>query len=289
MIRYNPKDWFSLIFRFHKSDTFRILFPSMIFVGIYSAGIAFVASQLKIQIINGTALHTLLGFVLSLLLVFRTNTAYERWWEGRKLWGAMVNNTRNLAAKLNSLLSKEDQIKRETFAVLISNYAISLKDHLREEASYEKLDSTEEFNPEDLKEYRHLPNAITTRILEEIQKLRKANIISAEDVLFLNEELRSFNEITGACERIRSTPIPYSYSLFLKKFLFVYIMTLPLGFVSIFNYWIIPIVLFVFYVLLSLELIAEEIEDPFGKDSNDLPTDEIALRIRMNTREILGV
>lgn len=287
MIKYNPKEWFSLIFRFHKSDTFRILVPSMILIAVYSFVVAlWELTYLKVTT-NGTALHSLLGFVLSLLLVFRTNTAYERWWEGRRLWGSLVNNSRNLASKLQALIPAEHADYRKTISVLISNYAIAVKDHLRSEASATHLDDAPYFDPESLNGARHLPNALSAKLFSLITELKSKGILTSEDLLFINEELRSFNDITGGCERIKATPIPYSYSIFLKKFIFVYIMTLPFGFVSTFGFYIIPIVVFVFYVLTSLELIAEEIEDPFGKDSNDLPTDEIALRIKMNVNELL--
>jgi putative membrane protein len=95
----------------------------------------------------------------------------------------------------------------------------------------------------------------------------------------LNNELQSFTAICGGCERIKNTPIPYSYSVFLKKFIFIYIMTLPFGFVFSLGYIVIPVVRFIFYVLANLELIAEEIEDPFGGDQNDVPTDKLAKNI----------
>ena len=113
MIQYNPKEWITFIFRFHKSDTFRKLLPMMVFIGIYSGIIAYLEleywklsddSHLK----NITIMHGMLGFVISLLLAYRTNTAYDRWWEGRKLWGSLVNNSRNLALKLSSLLQEEN-------------------------------------------------------------------------------------------------------------------------------------------------------------------------------------
>ena len=112
MVQYNPKDWITFIFRFHKSDTFRKLLPMMIFIGIYSGIIAYLeleywklsdTSHLK----NITIMHGMLGFVISLLLAYRTNTAYDRWWEGRKLWGALVNNSRNLALKVSSILTED--------------------------------------------------------------------------------------------------------------------------------------------------------------------------------------
>ena len=106
MIAYNPKDWFTFLFRLHKSDTVRKLFPMMIAIGLYSWLIAYVElNYLQLSqrdsLKNLTILHSLLGFVISLLLVFRTNTAYDRWWEGRKQWGGLVNNSRNLAMKIH--------------------------------------------------------------------------------------------------------------------------------------------------------------------------------------------
>ena len=109
MVHYNPKDWLTFIFGFHQSDTFRKLIPIMILIAIYSGLIAyFEISYWKLSanshVKNLPIMHTTVGFVLSLLLAYRTNTAYDRWWEGRKLWGALVNNSRNLAIKLNAFL-----------------------------------------------------------------------------------------------------------------------------------------------------------------------------------------
>src|SRR5688572_17864846 len=138
MITYNPKDWFTFIFRLHKSDTIRQLLPMIIAMALYSWLIAYLEleywsisdnSYLK----NLTLLHNLLGFVLSLLLVFRTNTAYDRWWEGRKLWGALVNNSRNLAIKLSSFLPVEEIAQSSFFRKIISAYAYRVNNHLHSE------------------------------------------------------------------------------------------------------------------------------------------------------------
>ena len=98
MISYNTKDWFTFIFRFHKADTFRTLLPIMFAIGIYTALIGYAEVEYwklaeNSYVKNITIMHGMLGFVISLLLVFRTNTAYDRWWEGRKLWGSLVNNS----------------------------------------------------------------------------------------------------------------------------------------------------------------------------------------------------
>jgi len=112
-------------------------------------------------------------------------------------------------------------------------------------------------------------------------------MICTSKLLFINPELQLFTDIWGACERIKNTPIPFSYSVFIKKFIFFYTITLPFGDVFSLGYYVIPVVAFVFYVLASLELIAEEIEDPFGGDENDIPTEKIAHNIHTHVWEIL--
>jgi putative membrane protein len=112
-------------------------------------------------------------------------------------------------------------------------------------------------------------------------------VLDSTQLLLINPEIQTFMEVCGACERIKNTPIPYSYSAFIKKFIFLYIVTLPIGLAFTLHYVAVPIVGLVFYVLASLELIAEEIEDPFGKDANDLPMERMAENIRKNVEDIV--
>lgn len=284
MIQYNPKAWFSLIFKFHKSDTFRILLPAMLCLGVYGLVVAyFLLDYLDLTFKSSTILHSLLGFVISLLLVFRTNSAYDRWWEARKLWGALVNNSRNLAIKAKSIFPDSEH---EYVKTLVVNFSISLKHHLRGEGSLEKLIETEEFKVTSVANKQHVPNEIANLLFVKTNQLYKSQYISGEQFIILNNELTSLTDITGACERIKNTPIPYSYSLFIKKFIFVYTLTIPFGLLGDFGYWVAPINMFIFYALTSLEVIAEEIEDPFGNESNDLPTDQIAKNIQKSITEI---
>ena len=231
-------------------------------------------------------MHSLLGFVISMLLVFRTNTAYDRWWEGRKMWGELVNNSRNLMLKLNAFLPAERNDLKTRFSILITNYAFALKEHLRGGFKPEQLEDTDVLRVIELEKYKHIPNRIAAQLYHESENLNKAGIMSDEKMLLLNEELRSFTNISGACERIKGTPIPYSYSSFIKRIIFLYAITLPLGLIADLKWATVPITVFVFYTLASIELIAEEIEDPFGSDTNDLPTDEIADRIKKNLKEL---
>jgi len=284
MVQYNPKEWFGLIFRFHKSDTFRILLPAMICLGVYSGFLCYIFLEvIDYKLKSSMVLHSLLGFVISLLLVFRTNTAYDRWWEARKLWGSLLNISRNLALKTKVYIPEADYKYVRT---LIVNFAISLKLHLRKESSLDKLQSTEGFDPQTIATKKHIPNQFALLIFNYYNQLYKSNKISGNQLFLIKDELTAFTDITGACERIKNSPIPFSYSLFIKKFIFVYTMTLPFGLMSDFGYWLIPLSMFVFYALTSLEVIAQEIEDPFGRDSNDLPTDGITNNIEISITEI---
>jgi putative membrane protein len=294
MISYNPKDWFTFIFRFHKADTFRKLFPLIVAIGIYSGLIAFLeTSFFKLgetsHIKNIPVMHSLLGFAISMLLVFRTNTAYDRWWEGRKLWGALVNNSRNLAIKLAVMLPEDDKEQRTFFRKIIPAYAYALHKHLKLENTRIALFEEDEHHHliNHIDKEKHIPNQVAFLMHKHIQQSYKEGKLNGDQLIILNAELQSFTDICGACERIKNTPIPYSYSVFIKKFIFFYIMTLPFGYVFTLGYYVIPVVAFIFYVLASLELIAEEIEDPFGNDENDVPTDKIAMNIHKHIAELI--
>lgn len=287
MIAYNPKDWIKLIFIFHKSDTFRMLLPALVVAAVYSTLLTYLSIELHyLEFKSTTVIHSLLGFVISLLLVFRTNTAYDRWWEGRKMWGELVNSSRNFALKINTMMPSGAKETKDNLYVLIGNFPFVLKEHLRGRFKANEFESNNTITADELSKKNHKPNAVIWAIEKEIMLAYEKKILTAEQLLLFNDELKTMANVCGGCERIKNTPIPYSYSMFLKKFIFAYVFTMPLGFVFDFKYWTAPIVVFIFYAFASIELIAEEIEDPFGNDANDLPTDAIAHTIRTNIKEI---
>jgi putative membrane protein len=282
MIKYNPKSWLTFIFSFHKSDTVRILWKELIYIGVLTAIITALelhfyptSSVLK----NLTSVYSLLGFVISLLLVFRTNTAYDRWWEGRKLWGSVVNDSRNLSSLLSSLDLNTSE--RTHYTELIIAFSKSMKEHLRRN----KLDLP--FPLDESASAENQPLWIAHELRKALHELRSTNRIDSIEWQQLSRHLDQLIDSLGACERILNTPIPFSYSLFFKKFIFIYVVTMPLAFVELFEYWSVLISTFVFYALVSMEILAEEIEDPFGTDDNDLPLDDICERIEKGTRQVL--
>lgn len=291
MVNYNPKTWFNLIIHTYGKHVLRTLLPVLIFMAIMTFGICyFVIDYLHEDLSHfsgTTTVHSLLGIVLGLFLVFRTNSAYDRWWEGRKLWGGLVNSTRNFALKLNAYLPKDDHATRDWFASMIPNFAFAMKEHLRKGVQFEELEKSDEDLIPNLKKVRHKPNRISALMYERTMLLYKNKVIDGFQFTNLDKEQKDLIDLIGGCERIKNTPIPYSYTMYIKKFIFIYIFTLPFGFVIMFQYFAIPVVVLIAYILLSVELIAEEIEDPFGLDSNDLPTDDISQKIRENVKEIL--
>jgi len=292
MIQYNPKEWLRLIFSFSKSDTMRVLSPLLFLIGLYTGGICFIMLDVvHIQYKGTPVVHSLIGFIISMLLVFRTNTAYERWWEGRKHWGSLINVSRAMATKLSVVLSSRDKESLTYLFALITDYPFALKEHLRKETNqFDKVYlgdlSTYHLHDDDYQRVQHVPNFIAGLMVKKIHELYENKTLDAEQFAQFRTDINQFFDIAGACERIKKTPIPFSYSMFIKKFIFLYTVTMPFGFITDFKYVTIPIVIFVFYALTSLELIAEEIEEPFGTDENDLPTDRLAQTIRLNIKEI---
>ena len=282
MRAYNTKNFLKILVSLHKTDTLKILFPTILLVGIYCYGVYYLEVEYlhlnsKSSISNIGMIHSLLGFVLSLLLVFRTNTAYDRWWEGRKLWGKLVNDSRNFVIKINSILPENDVKNRTQIAKYLRFFPYFLASHLSKESTRLVLD--EDFSDLQKELQHHPPAELFFLLTKKLYQLKKENKISYTEMLFLDTQLSGFLDVCGGCERIKNTPIPYSYSSFIKKFIIFYVMALPVANVVNLGGFMIPITMFVYYVLMSLELIAEEIEDPFNNDENDIPMEAISQNI----------
>ncbi|AZA61793.1 hypothetical protein EG340_12400 [Chryseobacterium indoltheticum] len=287
---YNTKHFLKILVSLHKSDTMKILFPTMILMAVYSYGIQYLEIEYlhltaKSKVSNVGMIHSLLGFVLSLLLVFRTNTAYDRWWEGRKLWGKLVNDTRNFAVKINTLLS-DDRDSANQIARYLKYFPHFLAKHLSEESTRLALD--EDYSEIEKSLKHHGPTDLVILLTHKLHQLKKEGKISDVEMLYLDTQVSGFLDVCGGCERIKNTPIPYSYSSFIKKFIILYVLALPIAYVINLGLFMIPLTVFVYYVLMSLELIAEEIEDPFNNDENDIPMEAIAQNIERNVHQIMG-
>ena len=288
---YDNKHWISVLLSMHKSDTLKTLGSGMIAMGVYAGIVAYLEIEyFKIDkdssIRNISLIHTLLGFVLSMLLVFRTNTAYDRWWEGRKLLGKMVNDSRNLAIKLHAILPEDDKENRDFFKKYLCFFPHLLSRHLSKQST--KMELAQDQQHTEVEQLPHPPNALIWRIRNQVQKLYREGVITGDQLIILDTQLSGFLDVCGGCERIKNTPIPYSYSSFTKKFIVIYVITLPIAYAMSIGYMMTLLTVFVFYVLMSLEVLAEEIEEPFNNEENDLPMELIAQNIERNIIRIFS-
>lgn len=290
VIIYEAKNWFGALKHFHTSYSIQVLLKRVGYVSLYGILLTLIDQHVvDIHVpIDGT-LFSLLGITLSLLLVFRTNTAYDRFWEGRRQWGSLINYSRNLAVLLDALLPDEATGNRLFFARGLSNFALALKGHLRTGVDFAELDDMGHDEVQTLPQYAHVPSRIAALLMRRFQVLRQDAIVTDADLITIRLYHQALLDITGSCERIKKTPIPFSYSFFIKLFITLYVLLIPLVLVSAYGYFGIMATTLAAYALIGIEMIGDEIEEPFGLDCNDLPLNQMGQTIRRNMHEILGV
>ncbi|MBL0940455.1 MAG: hypothetical protein IBJ03_16290 [Gemmatimonadaceae bacterium] len=272
MIIYDPKNWLRILFDFPRSPVFRTLILDVIAAGIWAALVVWIETDVfRVAVPLGPSFLSILGIILGLLLVFRTNTSYDRWWEGRRLWGQLVNISRGLAHQLDALLPAGHAARAE-YAEMLEQYPVMLTEHLRAPRGAP--------GP-------HGPNVVVQRLTKRLHGQVASGELPREAVVSLTPLMLAFDDVTGGCERIRNTPIPFSYSSYVKQFVLLYALIMPFGLVREFGYGTVIACMFTFFATMGLELLATEIEEPFGTDRNDLPLEAISERIAIDTRQLL--
>lgn len=285
MISYDPKNWMRVLLEFPRSPVFRTLILDVIGAGLYAALIVWVETDyFRVAVPLGPSFLSILGIILGLLLVFRTNTAYDRWWEGRKLWGQLVNVSRGVAHTLDAQLPADASERRARYAQLLAEFPGVLAAHLR---APRPVDADDTDAPVRVPDGTSVPNRLVQQLHRDVTADIAAGRLPTEARIAMQPLLQAFDDITGACERIRNTPIPFSYSSYVKQFVLLYALILPFGLVKEFGYGTVIASMFTFFATMGLELLAGEIEEPFGTDRNDLPLDQIAARIAADVRALL--
>ena len=225
---------------------------------------------------------SLFAAALSLLMVLRTNSAYDRWWEGRKLWGSLVNNCRNLALKITAM-AEVDEKEMARAQELIVAFPYVLKEHLRTGDTADAVSKLSVPCPDHIS---HVPGYISGQLFRLVRSWRDSGNLNKMDHHLIDQHISSFLDICGACERIRNTPLPLAHRALIPQLLGLYLLVVPLGLehnpVNIF------VTLGVSYFLLGLEIAAEDIEEPFGYDCNDLPLDLISKNIQRSVDEVFA-
>ncbi|WP_368006994.1 bestrophin family protein [Laspinema palackyanum] len=231
--------------------------------------------------------------VLGLLLVFRTNTAYDRFWEGRKAWGNLVNCLRNFSRQILVAIDEnhpEDATEKANHLRLLVAFAVATKLHLRNEPINDELQdlvSPEQYQK--LKKMNHPPLEIAFWLGDYLQKQYRLNKLDIYQLTTMLKLLDTMVDTLGASERILKTPMPVAYAIHLKQLLLIYCLALPFQIVSHLDLWTGLIAALISFTLLGIEQIAIEIENPFGYDSNDLPLDTICAAMRVNIEDLISL
>jgi putative membrane protein len=228
-------------------------------------------------------IHAALTLVLGWLLVFRTNTSYSRWWEARTLWGGLVNTIRNLSVKLVDLIDAPTGDLKKVRRIL-SAFAWTLKDHLRDGASLEDSELFENVHAAP----QHVPTFLVSRIYRLLRNWKKSDIIDGQQLIVIDEDLRKLLEIVGGCERIRNTRLAKSYRTFARQCVLFYLVSLPWGIVHEFSWWTVPLTAMISYFMIGLEIAAEHTEEPFGFDDDDLDLDALCRVIDSSIDEVFA-
>ncbi len=230
-----------------------------------------------------SGVHASLSLVLGCLLVFRTNTAYARWWEARTLWGGLTNALRNLAIKVSTLGSISSE-ERRTAIQRLTAFPYTLCHHLRADDPTFPLAEELAF----VSHHKHRPAALARALYEQVAQWKKQRLIDGDELRVIDRDLAILMDVCGACERILRTPIAKSYRVFARQCVWMFLLTFPWGIIAEFDLWTIPLTAIMAYFMLGLEIVAEHVEEPFGHDEDDLDLEGMCDGIRKSVQEIAG-
>ncbi len=275
-----------------KGSVVKAIYKNVLWCGIFGFFVSVLhhLQQPVSQPILGSVIPSI---VLGLLLVFRTNTAYERFWEGRKCWGSIVNNVRNLARQIwvsVDEISPDDKDNKIAALNLLVAFAVATKLHLRGESVNDEL---EELIPSTkyvkLKIMNNPPIEVAFWIGDYLQRQYNRNCINSYQLTAMQELLNNLVDNLGACERILKTPMPLAYAIHLKQLLILYCLLLPFQMVNSLGWWTGLITALVGFTVFGIEAIGLEIENPFGYDANDLPLDTICNTMKHNIDDLISL
>jgi putative membrane protein len=228
------------------------------------------------------------GAVMGLILVFRVNAGYDRWWEARKLWGSVVNCSRNLAIVMLNYVDVSSKVEIDKAIGLIAAMPYLMKNNLRKNTS---MDEVKHLLCDDtyaqLHQWQHAPNLISAKLAAILSLLLESGKLSQFAFLKAEELRETILDCQGACERILKTPMPFVMAIKSRRFILLFLIILPLALVS-YSIYITPIIVaLVAYALFSLDQIGIELQNPFSIDNlSHLPLNDICNTIEHNVMEI---
>lgn len=289
--------WLMLVFTVRGSELPRIKYR-LLAVFAASVLLTYLEEARVVHLPISLPMLSLIGMALGIFLGFRNNTSYDRFWEGRKLWGQLVNTSRSFVRDLQSLATDpangepttaqdREFVRAQAYRILAFSHALRMQ--LRDQQDLGALGHLlSEDDRAFLANHSNVPNGINLLIGRDCARQIASRGHSDQRLLALSLQQTSFTDIQGGCERIRATPIPHSYSVLLHRMVAIYVFALPFGLVERLHLMTPWVALLVAYTFLGLDAVGDELEDPFGEDLNDLPLSAICRTIEINVRQMLG-
>jgi len=289
MVEYEPGRWLKILFRLHGSVLPRIVWRVLL-VFVISLVATYVEWGMDYDLPNSVRTHMVVGVALGLLLVFRTNASYERFWEARILVGQMVSHSRDLARKVASYLAESPEETHERIGRYLIALFATIRRSLRRERDTSELATLLTDDERTRLEDSSAPPLIVARWLtDQFHEENLAGRLSDTKLRLFDPNLTGLIDCWGGAERILKTPVPFAYAHHIKGFLLLFCLTSPLALLDSMG-WFTPVGVFVIaYGLFGIDEIGVEIEEPFGYDTNDLPMDGIGETIARNVCDVLDL
>jgi len=287
IVRPRPH-WLRMLFIL-RGSVLTSLLPQLLF----AVGFAIV-----VTVLHGRVFHwkvtlnfvpfSLIGLTLAIFLGFRNNTSYARYWEARVLWGTLLTESRALAREALTLVDGDPSDARVPVYRLIA-FVHALRHQLRGTAPEADLARLLPQNECDrLAPARFKPALLLLMIGEWLRDMRHAGRLAAPLAQAMENPMNRLSDALGGCERIATTPIPFTYAVIIHRTIYLYCLLLPFGLVDSIDMMTPVVVGFIAYTFFALEALSAEIEEPFGTEVNDLALDAMCVTIETSLRETLG-
>lgn len=229
-----------------------------------------------------------IGTAISVILSFKLNQSYDRWWEARKIWGSIVNDSRSFVLQLQSFVAKENQAEIREMAFRHIAWCYSLGQGLR---GLDPVENMENFitvkDIQEIEKQSNKPLALLQLNTLQIAALKEKKSIDIFSQVQLNNTLVNFSNYMGMAERIKGTVFPITYRIFLHFFIYIFIVTLSIALRDIESYFEIPLLLVISTTFFLLEKSATHLQDPFRNRPTDTPVTAIARTIEINIKDLL--
>lgn len=288
MIIRDKTNSFKLLFAWHGTILPKVFWALMVVIMI-SAMLVYMAARHYVSVPEVPAIgFTIFGVILSIFLSFRNTACYDRWWEGRKLWGALIANARHIIR--DSYVLNDSQRKVLIYRIMLFTHL--LRDRLRKKTDdfgyYQAHVQLSELQWQALLQHLNQPQYILEIVQKDLAGLYKNGQIT--DIIYcaLTKHTIALGDIHAGCDRISSTPLPFSYSVLLHRAVYSFCFILPFSLESSLGIWTPVIVALIAYLFLGLDALSAELEEPFGEQENDLALDSIVRSIEREMLDSLG-